>query len=577
MVWPEPWMSISSQLPPVQLAPGSGILQMLAQAAGGPIEAQVIALQPNGQTQVQIAGQMFSLHMPQPVSVGTTLSLAVRQVEGQLQLALLGQVPASVGAGLPTAGAQAPVSGSMPAATVHLSAEALAKVSTASEGSAGVQAGRAGVVTASEARPFPLQPAQGAPVPAAALPSAAGSVGPSVQQVPTTAVSTMPVDEPGSPLLLPGNLPGAAVGRTAIPYAIAAPASPQLLAPSAPSVAPDGTLAPVTRAAGTGTTGQEGSDQATVAVAGRSSLPAAAQGATPEAALAHMVQRALPRQDSIVGLTAALSQVLGRVALPEPVVKAALQVLAHRLPLDAGKLDGAAIGRAVINSGLFQEAKIAAGQPETARGDLKTALLSLQRGLGAWLGQTAAVDQVSKLPPPLRGAMPRAKGGETPLPPLPDDPQAAGKVLLERTDAALSRLRLHQSASLPEPAQRQEGQWSLDLPVTIGGQQNILQMQIHRDPEERDDPQAERGWQVRFAIHLGEPGEVGAQISLRGTVTGVMIWAENAETARLLERGLGDLRADLEAVGLRAGAVLVRSGAPAGPAGSARHFVDETR
>jgi hypothetical protein len=306
--------------------------------------------------------------------------------------------------------------------------------------------------------------------------------------------------------------------------------------------------------------------------------PAAPQHQTPQAALSQMVQTALPRQDSVVGLTKVLTGVVGSVALPEPVLKAAKQVLARQLPLDAGKLGGTTLERALQRSGIFQEALVAGGKAPIASGDLKTALLGLRNTLVSWLGAGAPVEKVSPLPPPLRGAPPRARmpaaaGGE-----IPADPREAGKVMLERTEAALSRLRLHQAASFPDTAsQRPEGQWSLDLPVIIGGQPNAFHLQIHHDAEGGERSAEERGWQVRFAIHLGEAGEVGAQLSLRGRSAGVMLWAEDDTTTRALEESLDEVRQGLSTLGLIPGAIIVRHGAPPAASMPSKHYVDETR
>jgi hypothetical protein len=303
---------------------------------------------------------------------------------------------------------------------------------------------------------------------------------------------------------------------------------------------------------------------------------------TPQAAIAQMVQQSLPRQDSIVGLTTALTAIAGKVALPEPVAKAAQQVLAARLPLDGVKLTGAGIKSAVQLSGVFQEALLASGQGLAASGDLKSALLSLRQTLGAWLGNQAPVAQVSGLAPPIRGHVPRARSGDGAPPGLPDDPLDLGKVLTERTDAALSRLRLHQNASLPDPsAHRQDAQWSMDLPVIVGGQQQVLHLQIQRDAEQEAERSEERSWQVRFAINLADRGEVGAQISLRAKNTGVLLWADREDTARSLAAAVDGLREELGDAGLVAGAIVVRAGAPAPepaqPTARAGHVVDATR
>lgn len=301
-----------------------------------------------------------------------------------------------------------------------------------------------------------------------------------------------------------------------------------------------------------------------------------AQPATPQAALAQMVQTALPRQNGIASLTAALTAVAGKVALPEPVIRAAQLVLAGRVVLDVGKLDGAALQKAVLGSGIFQEAALgdASARLPTAQTDMKSALLGLRQSLASWLGQQGGLAAVAQPPPPLRGQVPRAKG---PIPP-PVDPamgsETVGKHLLDRTDAALSRLRLHQHASLPDPATR-NADWSLDLPVVISGQQTLLQMQIHRDEHSASEDQSERGWQMRFAVNVPDMGEVGAQVTLRGRTTGVMLWAADAETTAALESEIAALRDTLASVGLHPGSVIVRHGAPQTSQPSASgHFVD---
>src|SRR5690606_32431048 len=285
--------------------------------------------------------------------------------------------------------------------------------------------------------------------------------------------------------------------------------------------------------------GQQG--RAPPSVAGQASAatatgsPAPPSASSPQAALAQMVQQALPRQTSVVALTLALSAAVGRVALPPAVAKAAQQVLGQRLALDGADIDGPALQRAIRGSGVMQESLLAAGRPAQAAGDMKSALLGLRQNLLSWLGSGVPVEPVAALPPPWRGVTPRARQGEPSPAELPADPREAGKVLLERTEGALARLRLHQSASLPDPAApRPDTQLSLDLPVLVGGQQLLLHLQIHGEPEEEAGEAGERGWQVRFAINLAGLGEVGAQISLRGRNTGVLLWTEQPEAAALL-------------------------------------------
>ncbi|WP_332689946.1 flagellar hook-length control protein FliK [Devosia sp.] len=305
-----------------------------------------------------------------------------------------------------------------------------------------------------------------------------------------------------------------------------------------------------------------------------SQQPAASPPATAQAALAQMVQASVPRQGAATGLTAALTGIAGKVVLPEPVARAAQQVLARRVAIDAPKFDGAMLQTAVKRSGVFQEAGLARGQMPLPQTDMKSALLALRQTLVTWLGPQAPVAAVAHIPPPLKGGVPRARGAEAP----PVDPSAApeevGKQLLERTESALARVRLHQHASLPD-AMARTADWSTDLPVLIGSQQTLLQLQIHRDQHNESDATAERGWQMRFAISLPGMGEVGAQVSLRAGATGIMLWATEPGTSTALEGEVASLRDTLAAAGLNPGAVIVRHGEPpTPPPAPTGHFVD---
>lgn len=290
-----------------------------------------------------------------------------------------------------------------------------------------------------------------------------------------------------------------------------------------------------------------------------------AQPTTPKAALAQMVQVSLPRQDGIANLTSALSSIAGKVALPEPVLRAAQRVLAAQLPLEPGKVDAPSLQRAILGSGLFQEAQLAKGAATLVQADIKSSLLALRQTLTTWLGNAAPLAQVAQVPPPLKGAVPRAKSSVM----VPLDPSTApdeiGRQVLERTEGALARIRLHQHASLPDAQAKGGGDWSVDIPVLIGQHQTMMQFQIHRDQHNSQDPQAERGWQMRFAINLPNLGEVGAQVSLRGQATGVMLWGADPAASEALAAEVDALREALAGVGLKPGAIVVRHGEPPAP------------
>ena len=522
---------IPSDLPQALAAARSSALQTLALKAGQVLEAKVIGPAPNGGTQVQVGGQVLNLTLPTLLAAGTTLQLEVQGSGANLQFAMPAASPT-----LPANPAPMPI---MPD-EVGLP-QLIPPVSPTATPAAPTQAAAAvpAPVQPTAAPLAPMQPnvaaiaPQASPVPAAAQPlPASAPPAPIAAQTPTAAAPS-------------GNLPVTSPPTTSVQTPVA-----QAAYRAVPSATP-----PLASAMA------------------EPALPMTQQGA-----LAQLVHTEVQRQDTIQGLTTALSAIAGRVALPEPVARAAQAVMAGQVPIDPGKLDGAVLQRAVQSSGVFQEATLARGELPLPQTDMKSALLSLRQNLSAWVGQMAAIIPAAAIAPPVRGSVPRARAGDPP----PIDPVAPaeeiGKHLLERTDSALGRMRLHQHASLPEQANAQApADWSMDLPVLIGQQQSILHLQIHRDAQHESETASERGWQMRFAIALPALGEVGAQVSLRGNATGVMLWADEPATAVSLDAELPALRTTLAGLGLNPGTVFVRQGAPLQltPAPSG-HFVDSS-
>ena len=536
--------SIPSQFPPMVTATRPGALQALALQAGQTVDGRIVGAAPNGGVQVEIRGQMLNLLLPMPVNAGETIRF---EVQGSGQNARLA---------VQLAQAALPASGS-PATQVQISA-AQTQPAALPPG-APPQTVRAPAAPMAQAVPpgtpqGAQAPLPGGSIPAAAVSPQAGSVPAQPVPVQVAPVQTMAYPQSGASAIPAGAVAAAATGAATMAPAVAAGQA---------MISPVVAVGPVP---------QTGSATANL-------LPAAApvaQPATPQAALAQMVQAAVPRQAPISNLTAALTAIAGRVVLPEPVVRAAQQVLAGRVALEAARFDGAVLQAAVKGSGVFQEAQLARGQVPLPQVDMKSALLALRQTLVNWLGTQAPVAAVAPIPPPLKGAVPRARHGGEPAAP---DPKAGseqvGRQLLERTESALARVRLHQHAALPE-AMAKTGDWSMDLPVMVGAYQSALHLQIHRDQHNESDPATERGWQMRFAINLPGMGEVGAQISLRAGMTGVMLWAAEAETSAALEAEAGALRAMLADAGLQPGAVVVRHGEPVSAAApqSSGHFVD---
>jgi hypothetical protein len=285
-----------------------------------------------------------------------------------------------------------------------------------------------------------------------------------------------------------------------------------------------------------------------------------------------MVPEALARQNSIAPLLTALATIVAKPgALPEPVLRAALQVLGQRVQLPPSGPTAPQIEAAIAKSGVYLEAALARGAPVA---DLKSGLAALKGALATWFGGNPAPAQ--QVAPPLRGMPPRAEPLDPPL--LPDAPRDAARVLHSQADAALSRVKLMQFASLPDadPVRAATPELRTEVPFLLGQQLVVAQFQVTRDGA-RHKSEGKRGWTMRFAMHLPSAGEIGAEIGLLGRSVNVALWAADAQTSERLEAALPELAPALVALGLEPGAVRVRPLPPEAPKPASGQYVDSRR
>lgn len=287
--------------------------------------------------------------------------------------------------------------------------------------------------------------------------------------------------------------------------------------------------------------------------------------ATPQAALAQMLPEALSRQDSAGPLLMSLAAVVQKPGvLPEPVLRAALGVLAQRIIVSGGKVQVSQIEQAVARSGVTLEASLLKAEPQPR--DAKAGLLALRETLGRWIGGTPApvLSGREAAPPPIKGLPLRAVSVDAP--PLPDAAKEVGRLLHGETDAAVSRLKLMQLASLPDSDPGKPGASTLrmELPFLIGHELVMAQIQVGRDSPRREADRR-RGWMMRFALNFSQTGEVGAEVGVLGKAVNVSLWAAEPETAVAMNETLPELARSLEAAGLKPGTMRIRHGAPAQP------------
>jgi hypothetical protein len=390
-------------------------------------------------------------------------------------------------------------------------------------------------------------------------------------------------EQPGAPLQ------ATLLGTRPPPAGDAAPASP---IPRAPAPLPG--QAPATPPA----------------PAGQPANPALA--ASPRAVAGPLLSPALARQDSLAPLFANLGGLAqGSVALmlPKPLLSLIDQILAQRLPAAGRPVTAEALKSAVLRSGVFLEARQAAGEAPTPRTDLKAGLQLLRDLLrpaiqSTLTGQLASLEPDAAAPPPPSAARAAAAPpGETSQPqaparpaPLRDGvltPQPAAEpsltaasrpaliaqTLFEQADAALDRIALSQYASLPpEPArgeQQQPARWLTEIPLAFQQGTAVMPLEIERDPPQPGSASPDAPvWRVRFALDVEPLGALQGVITLQGRALGVSFWAEREETSRLLRQSTADLETSLLQSRFDSADFEVFTGQPRRPPAAAGQFLD---
>ena len=323
-------------------------------------------------------------------------------------------------------------------------------------------------------------------------------------------------------------------------------------------------------------------------------------GRLDQLALGQQLAAQQSRQASLEGLFKGLQGMASQASLPDE-LRTSIDKLLGLLP-DGKQLSTAdGLTKALQQSGVFLEAKLLGGQAQQLPQDLKANLLRLINqllphlpGLTPQAAAGAGGTLAQALPTFVRTALgslgqpnQRQQAMSFPLPSRllqAMDQEADLETLLKLAAAAVSRLQTHQLASLAQTQVTPEGNllttWQLEVPMR--NQQDVVPLQIKLQREESEaqsrKEQKETLWRIELAFDLDPLGPLQVQAQLlRGSLSS-QLWAERAETARLVDAELDNLRQRLLAAGLEVGELSCSQGMP--PQGPKTHleqrWVDET-
>jgi hypothetical protein len=270
---------------------------------------------------------------------------------------------------------------------------------------------------------------------------------------------------------------------------------------------------------------------------------------TPEATLTQAWRQVLPREGDLRPLLAQLASMAAGTqpeALPGSVV-AALKQFASRLPLLEALTTPAGLKRAVNDSGLFLEARLAHAltdnTPPTLQNDLKANLLQLVVQLRA----------LATPPPSTSGAT------VTTAADLPSDP--ALPALLQQTDAALARIEQNQLATL-SGSPHATTLLAVDLPMRDNQHVGVLELSIEEQAAGAAGRETVIPWSVWLHFDFEQLGKVHARITLRGEEVSAALWAEHETTTALFQQHLATLEGALRHAGLVPTALHCQTGTP---------------
>ncbi len=290
--------------------------------------------------------------------------------------------------------------------------------------------------------------------------------------------------------------------------------------------------------------------------------------------IARSLRAVLPRQAPLPPLLSLLGtlvgpKVAGKPPLPAPLLKQA-QEFFQALPAIQTLFKGEGLARAVQDSGLFLEARLAGQTPATPapapRQDLKGALLRLLQTTSQPSPASAAT---TKPTPTYQPSAPMVPSAPDPKLELRAPVVAATAVFSEPNlegdlqrllEGAVARVQANQLASLPtdEGAPRT---WVVEIPVRQPPEGSVVKLRIQQETaqhEENDRPY----WSVNLSVEPPLLGPIHARIALGGEKISTTLWVEKASTLRLVQRHLGDLDKGLHRAGLKTEPVCCHAGEP---------------
>ncbi len=142
--------------------------------------------------------------------------------------------------------------------------------------------------------------------------------------------------------------------------------------------------------------------------------------------------------------------------------------------------------------------------------------------------------------------------------------------LIRQVEGSIARVQLSQLASSPQEGNTPPS-WTFELPLRNGENIDIVQLRIEQETSQGDDDEKEARWRVTLTLDLPNIGTLYADITLFGEQATTILWAEESETAQLIDDNLILLRDALEQQSIKTGEIRCQHGTPPTPPRQQRH------
>ena len=270
----------------------------------------------------------------------------------------------------------------------------------------------------------------------------------------------------------------------------------------------------------------------------------------------------LPKQTSSLPALNTISQsVIAKALTAElPTLQPLIRQVMNALPTRKDMSQAGGIRQAILQSGIFFEARVAAQAANNQypqAPDIKALIARLLAGYQRAVPQqstgpatsTSSAQELVPAAPPLRGSVP-AVHHHAPVSRVlaSAEMQAEIALLPRRLEGALSRISLLQIATADN---FDDGQmlWQLEIPVRRGDSVELVALTIERDQHGSEDAEDE-SWAVNLALDLPQLGPLHIHVNLNHEGLHSSFRTHTHAVLELIESRLATLHTSLEKQGL---------------------------